>query len=83
MANIDKNGLFDQAKISRAIDDFVGKPVRRSHSNKWIAGVCGGIEEATGFNGTALRVIFAILGLTVAPVALVLYLGAWLVIPDA
>ena len=55
----------------------------RPRHDKWIAGVCGGIEEATGFNGTALRVIFAILGLTVAPVALILYLGLWLVIPEA
>ncbi len=82
MANIDKNGFFDQQKISQSIDDLVGKPVRRSHSNKWIAGVCGGIEEATGFNGTALRVIFAILALTVAPLALLVYLGAWLVLPE-
>src|SRR5699024_7288897 len=54
MANMDKNGLFNQQKISRSIDQMVGKPVRRSHSNKWVAGVCGGIEEATGFNVTAL-----------------------------
>ncbi|WP_367179088.1 PspC domain-containing protein, partial [uncultured Corynebacterium sp.] len=70
-------------KISRSIDQMVGKPVRRSHSNKWVAGVCGGIEEATGFNVTALRVIFAVLGLTVAPLALLIYLGLWLVVPGA
>ena len=83
MANMDKIGFFNQQQISQSIDRAAGRPVRRSHSNKWIAGVCGGIEEATGFNGTALRVIFAILGLTVAPVALILYLGLWLVIPEA
>lgn len=83
MANMDKNGLFNQQKVSASIDRMAGRPVRRSHSNKWVAGVCGGIEEATGFSGTALRVIFAILALTVAPLALILYLGAWLVIPEA
>ena len=80
---MDKNGFFNQQQISQSIDRAAGRPVRRSHSNKWLAGVCGGIEEATGFSGTALRVIFAILGLTVAPVALILYLGLWLVIPEA
>lgn len=80
---MDKNGLFNQQKISRSIDQMVGKPVRRSHSNKWVAGVCGGIEEATGFNVTALRVIFGVLALTVAPLALIVYLGLWLVLPEA
>ncbi|WP_295624913.1 PspC domain-containing protein [uncultured Corynebacterium sp.] len=82
MANIDKNGLFNAEAISAKIDQAAGRPIRRSHSNRWIAGVCGGIEESTGFNGTALRVIVALLGLTVAPLALVLYLGAWLVVPE-
>lgn len=83
MANTGNNEPFNQQKISQSIDRMVGTPVRRSHSNKWIAGVCGGIEEATGFNGTALRVIFAVLGLTVAPLGLLLYLGLWLVLPEA
>ncbi|WJY99554.1 PspC domain protein [Corynebacterium hansenii] len=83
MANMDKNELFNQEAISRSIDKMAGRPVRRSHSNKWIAGICGGIEEATGFNVTALRVIFAVLGLTVAPLALILYLGLWLVLPES
>lgn len=83
MANMGNNEPFNQQKISQFIDRMVGTPVRRSHSNKWIAGVCGGIEEATGFNVTALRVIFAVLGLTVAPLGLLLYLGLWLVVPEA
>ncbi|WP_232247110.1 PspC domain-containing protein [Corynebacterium freneyi] len=83
MANMGNNEPFNQQKISQSIDRMVGTPVRRSHSNKWVAGVCGGIEEATGFNGTALRVIFAVLGLTVAPLGLLLYLGLWLVVPEA
>ena len=83
MANMGNNEPFNQQKISQSIDRMVGTPVRRSHSNKWIAGVCGGIEEATGFNVTALRVIFAVLGLTVAPLALLIYLGLWLVVPGA
>ncbi|MDK8768828.1 PspC domain-containing protein [Corynebacterium freneyi] len=83
MANMGNNEPFNQQKISQSIDRMVGTPVRRSHSNKWVAGVCGGIEEATGFNVTALRVIFAVLGLTVAPLGLLLYLGLWLVVPEA
>lgn len=83
MANMGNNEPFNQQKISQSIDRMVGTPVRRSHSNKWIAGVCGGIEEATGFNVTALRAIFAVLGLTVAPLGLLIYLGLWLVVPEA
>ena len=34
---------------------------RRSRSDRWIAGVCGGIARATGMEAWAWRLIFAVL----------------------
>jgi phage shock protein C len=34
---------------------------RRSRSDRWIAGVCGGIARATGMESWAWRLIFAVL----------------------
>lgn len=46
------NELFDRDKISGAIDRTVGRPVRRSHSNRWITGVCGGLAESFGVDAS-------------------------------
>lgn len=70
-------------KVSRQIDDLLGRPLRRSRSNKFIGGVCGGIEEATGFDANVMRILFVALGLVTAGTALLIYLLLWLVIPEA
>lgn len=77
------NELFDRDKISGAIDRTVGRPVRRSHSNRWIAGVCGGLAESFGADAMVVRLIAALLLVVATPVAIVLYLGLYLVIPEA
>ncbi|MEJ5919476.1 MULTISPECIES: PspC domain-containing protein [unclassified Corynebacterium] len=82
MDNPQQNGLFNSEQISQGIDKAVGRPVRRSHSNRMVAGVCGGFADATGFDVTAMRVIMAVLGIAATPVALVLYLAAWLFVPS-
>lgn len=34
---------------------------KRSHSDKMIAGVCGGIAESIGWNSTLIRILFVVL----------------------
>ncbi len=52
----------------------------RSTRDKKIAGVCGGIAEAMGWDPTAVRLVFALSILLPGPQALA-YLIAWLVLP--
>ena len=33
----------------------------RSRSNKWLAGICGGIAEYFGWNAEALRLVWLVL----------------------
>lgn len=52
----------------------------RSTSNKWIAGVCGGLAEYLGWNATLVRLLFVLSCLLPGP-QFILYLILWLVIP--
>ncbi|MFF2087707.1 PspC domain-containing protein [Nocardia sp. NPDC058176] len=52
----------------------------RSTSDKWIAGVCGGLAEYFGWNANIVRLVFVASCLLPGPQFLV-YLVLWLVIP--
>jgi phage shock protein PspC (stress-responsive transcriptional regulator) len=56
--------------------------LHRSASDRKIAGVLGGLAEATGTDPTLLRLlaVFATLATAVLP-AVIVYLAAWLVLP--
>ena len=61
----------------------LSRPLRRSRTNRMIAGVMGGIAEYLGVDATLVRVIFVVGSIVSAafPGALV-YLILWLVIPE-
>lgn len=54
--------------------------LRRSRSDRWIAGVCGGLATATGMAPWACRLGFALL-LVFGGAGLLLYLLLWLFVP--
>jgi len=54
--------------------------LRLSDSDKWIAGVCGGIGEVTGVESWIWRLIF-VLGLLAGGFTVVLYLILWIFVP--
>ncbi len=57
--------------------------LRRSVSNRMIAGVCGGIAEHFGFDATAVRVGYVLLSfLSVGFPGILVYIILWAVIPD-
>jgi phage shock protein C len=62
-----------------------GKQLRRSGTDRKIAGVCGGFAEYFGIDPTIVRVAWVVL--TIVPCAIVFgviaYLVAWLVVPSA
>ncbi len=56
------------------------KTLRRSRTDKMIAGICGGLGKYFGLDSTILRLVFALL-LIFAGTGLLAYLVMWLVIP--
>jgi phage shock protein PspC (stress-responsive transcriptional regulator) len=59
------------------------KQLRRSRSNRIIAGVCGGIAEWQGWNPTIFRIVFVLVSLvSVAFPGILVYLILWMVIPE-
>lgn len=56
--------------------------VRRSKSDRWIAGVCGGLGKYLGLSPALFRVIFIILGLPGGLPGVIPYLILWLAIPE-
>ena len=55
--------------------------LRRSHSNRVIAGVCGGLGEFFGINATWFRLLFVILLLPGGLPGLVPYIVMWVIVP--
>ena len=55
--------------------------LRRSRTNKVIAGVCGGLGEFFGLNAFWFRLLFVILLLPGGLPGLVPYFVLWLVVP--
>lgn len=64
---------------------FVGTRLERSVADRQIAGVCGGLGVYLGLDAALVRVLWIVL--TIVPGAillgLVVYLAAWLIIPEA
>ncbi|GEM32653.1 PspC domain-containing protein [Nocardia neocaledoniensis] len=52
----------------------------RSTSDKWIAGVCGGIAEYFGWNANIVRLVFVVSCLLPGPQFLI-YLILWIMMP--
>jgi phage shock protein PspC (stress-responsive transcriptional regulator) len=56
------------------------KTLRRSRTDKMVAGICGGLGKYFGLDSTILRLVFVLL-LIFAGTGLLAYLIMWLVIP--
>lgn len=60
------------------------RPLRRSRTNRQIAGVVGGLAEYFGMDATLLRVVYVVGSIISAAFPGVLvYLLLWVVIPEA
>jgi len=55
--------------------------LRRSASDRWIAGVCGGIARSTGLESWIWRLLFALL-LLMGGAGLVIYALLWIFVPS-
>jgi phage shock protein PspC (stress-responsive transcriptional regulator) len=55
--------------------------LRRSRSDRWIGGVCGGIARSSGMESWLVRLLFSLL-LLCGGVGIVLYLLLWMFVPN-
>lgn len=59
-------------------------PLRRSRTNRMIAGVCGGLAEWLGWDPTVLRVVYVIVSVVSAAFPGILaYIILWVLMPEA
>jgi phage shock protein C len=59
------------------------KRLVRSRDDRMLAGVCGGIADHLGVDATIVRLVAVLLGIFSAGTALIGYLIAAIIIPDA
>jgi phage shock protein PspC (stress-responsive transcriptional regulator) len=56
--------------------------LRRSLTDRQLAGVCGGLAECFGLDAGRLRVVWVLATLFTAFAGVVLYLGLWYLMPE-
>lgn len=54
--------------------------LRRSATDQWLGGVCGGLAAFTGLDAWLWRLIFVLM-LTLAGTGLLLYVAMWILVP--
>ena len=54
----------------------------RSHTNRWMAGVCGGLGEYFNIDATLIRVLFVVITVF-GGAGLIIYLAMWIIVPNA
>lgn len=60
---------------------MMDKKLTRSSTDKFLAGVCGGIAAYTGLDATIVRVITVIVMLATNAAGPLIYLAMWLLLP--
>jgi phage shock protein PspC (stress-responsive transcriptional regulator) len=63
-------------------NSFVTKPLRRSRTDKVVAGICGGFARYLGIDPVAARVLYVLLTFLTGGALILGYLIIWLVMPE-
>jgi phage shock protein C len=69
---------MEQAPSNEALASSVNK-LRRSRTDRWFGGVCGGMARSTGMEAWAWRLLFAVF--ICAGVGLLAYVLLWIFVP--
>ncbi len=59
------------------------KKLRRSRTDRMIAGICGGLGEMFSVDPTIIRLVFALVALFTVGTAAIVYILGWIIIPEA
>ena len=57
------------------------KRLTRSTTDKWLAGVCGGIAEYVGWDVAILRIVYVVLTTCTAFCGVLVYILLWICMP--
>ncbi len=74
-----KARLLDQPDVPESALAAINA-LRRSRSDRWVGGVCGGIARATGVDSWVWRLLFSLLILC-GGVGLLVYVLFWIFVP--
>src|ERR1044071_5470859 len=91
LAELHKSGAISDAEFARAKARALGETpeaaknagthwlhaLRRSRTDSWLGGVCGGLAPATGLPAWLLRLVFALLAVC-GGTGLLLYVLLWI-----
>jgi phage shock protein C len=78
--NLDKSDSpSDSAPSNDLVQEF--NRLRRSRSDRWLGGVCGGLGRASGMEAWIWRLVFVLFTLTFG-FGVVIYLLLWIFVPD-
>jgi phage shock protein C len=58
------------------------KKLIRTRDGRMVAGVCSGIGEYLGADANVIRLVFALITVFTAGFGVLLYLAAWVVVPE-
>jgi len=58
------------------------KELKRSRTDRMVAGVCGGIGEYLGIDPNVIRLVWVVVTVFTVGTGILAYLLAWLVIPE-
>ncbi len=91
LAALHANGKLSDEEFAHAKSRVLGgerpEPVaavnglRRSRSDRWIGGVCGGLARSTGLEAWGWRLLF-VLGLFLSGCSLLAYALLWIFVPS-
>jgi phage shock protein C len=56
--------------------------LRRSRSDRWLGGVCGGLAKASNVESWIWRLVFAVAALCGVGLGVVIYLLMWIFVPE-
>ena len=94
LAELHRQGVLNDTEFSQAKARLLqGRPapspdmparinsLRRSQEDRWLGGVCGGLEQISGLASWIWRLAF-VLGVLCAGSGFVIYLLMWLLVPE-
>ena len=75
--------LGGQANLEKPAGDFASEigALRRSRTDRWLGGVCGGLGKASGMESWIWRLVFALFTVTFG-FGLLIYLLMWIFVPE-
>lgn len=93
--DLQRRGALTAAEVARAKARLQGEPLpsaaapfveaanslRRSREERWLAGVCGGLEEASGLEAWIWRLMFVLVAFC-GGAGVLIYVLMWIFVPE-